>query len=360
MGRKESTEYSDLEIFQVCERFFQSRGENLKAISDWLQSQGHPTATRETVYPLVRKGLDRGFIRLIPPQDQTLQQELSIRYPFIDFRVFNTQGKSSSTYLASAASELALELIRKVDRNKNGGRAKGEKRKPIHIGLASGATMMRFAQSLAQLLRATPNPPPLCFHALNSGFAAHNPESAAVAFFSYFADIPADIHFVGLFAPAVTKYEDYENLKGLVGVKDSYELAKKDLDIVVSSLGHAGTDAEVRHAFFLKAGMKTALKRLERAGWVGDVMWRWYSKKAPIIMDTGLRAVALFELKELREFVESGKDVLLICGPCRGCGQSKSEALRPLLENRDLRIFNHLVTDIRTADDLLAPEPAAM
>ena len=59
-----------------------------------------------------------------------------------------------------------------------------------------------------------------------------------------------------------------------------------------------------------------------------------YSTKAPITVGSGVRAVTLFELADLVAMVRSGdKHVVLIGGPCGECAVSKTEALRPLLED---------------------------
>ena len=49
------------------------------------------------------------------------------------------------------------------------------------------------------------------------------------------------------------------------------------------------------------------------------------------------------------------KHVVLIGGPCGDCAVAKTEALRPLLEERSLRVFSHLVLDAGTAERLLEP-----
>lgn len=94
---------------------------------------------------------------------------------------------------------------------------------------------------------------------------------------------------------------------------------------------------------------------LER-GWVGDVQYVPYSKGGPIVLGEGFRSVVLFELPDLVRMAESGKKyVVLVGGPCSTCGEMRTKALLPLIEQPRLHVWTHLVTDIRTAAELLPP-----
>jgi DNA-binding transcriptional regulator LsrR (DeoR family) len=42
-----------------------------------------------------------------------------------------------------------------------------------------------------------------------------------------------------------------------------------------------------------------------------------------------------------------------VAGPCGECGETKKNALLPLLANPKLRLWTHLVTDAKTAKELL-------
>jgi len=47
------------------------------------------------------------------------------------------------------------------------------------------------------------------------------------------------------------------------------------------------------------------------------------------------------------------KYVLVVAGPCAKCRATRTPALRPLVEEAGLRVWSHLVTDVRTARELL-------
>ena len=47
--------------------------------------------------------------------------------------------------------------------------------------------------------------------------------------------------------------------------------------------------------------------------------------------------------------------MVVVAGPCGACGQSKHEAIRPLLEVPSLKVWTDLMLDVGTAQKLLAP-----
>ena len=74
-------------------------------------------------------------------------------------------------------------------------------------------------------------------------------------------------------------------------------------------------------------------------------------------VDLGVRAFALFGLRELAALVrKEHKYVVVVGAPCGRCGVAKVDALRPLLSCPKLACcWSHLVTDIGSAK-LLLPE----
>ena len=145
-------------------------------------------------------------------------------------------------------------------------------------------------------------------------------------------------------------------MKKLPGVRESFERAR-EIDIVVSSLASASDEhgALTRFINFGKGGASD----LRRQGWVGDFQYLPLSRRGPIRLDHGIRAVTLFELADFVRMVQTkDKHVVLVAGPCGVCGRTKEDALIPLIEEPSLKIWSHLVTDAQTADRLLNPATA--
>jgi DNA-binding transcriptional regulator LsrR (DeoR family) len=103
---------------------------------------------------------------------------------------------------------------------------------------------------------------------------------------------------------------------------------------------------------------QNVLIKMYKAGWVGDVQFRPYSAEGPLPENVcPVRAVTLFELDELVRIAKdrtNGKYVVLVAGPCGECGETKKNALRPLLANEQLRLWTHLIVDAKTAKELLS------
>ncbi len=334
-------ELPDDVLFAVCERFVQRQ--RAQAIADWVTRQGYE-CTREQVYALVNRGLRQDFLRFNPPEELVCAREIRRKYPqAADVRVINTRGDTAVQHLGVAGADLILSLIRDLHKTKD----------TVHVGFGAGSTTQQVAKSLGRLLESQHGLPHLVIHALSSGFAIRDPLTAPVAFFAYFSGIHPPVDFVGLFAPAVVKFTKYEEEKHLPGVIESFKEAEH-LDIVVTSLASAKDEHGLLNRFFHWGKNTKGLQNLKKAGWLGDVQWRPYSAEGPILVNTGIRAVTLFELDELKDFVAGGKHVVLLAGPCNECGESKAAALSPLLEKESLRVFNHLVMDISTAKDVLS------
>ncbi len=50
------------------------------------------------------------------------------------------------------------------------------------------------------------------------------------------------------------------------------------------------------------------------------------------------------------------KHVVLVAAPCGICNEPKGAAIRPLLKEENLRLWNHLFIDLTTAQNLLPKE----
>ena len=120
----------------------------------------------------------------------------------------------------------------------------------------------------------------------------------------------------------------------------------KSLDIVVSS----GTSWHECGALSKRLSDEDR-KILEEHEIVGDLLWRPISKRGPIEAKVSQRAFTLVELHQLREFVEQGKQGLLVMAPCGVCRELKGELLNCALEQG---IVTEVVVDTRSAGQALA------
>jgi DNA-binding transcriptional regulator LsrR (DeoR family) len=240
---------------------------------------------------------------------------------------------------------LAVELIERLS----------EEKSDLHIGVGGGFTTMLMARKLASLLPTAKRlPTKLTIHALSTGFDVHAPHTAPVAFLSCFDQAAIKIHRIGLFAPAVVASNQYKRVKGWPGVREAFEAVPSDgFDIVITSLGSA-SHPHGDFSTFMERGSTEGLTALRDKGWVGDVQYRPYSIDGPITDNTLVRTVTLLELDDLVALASKpNKHVIVVAGPCGQCGQTRSDAVYPLLANERLKLWSRFVMDIDTAKELL-------
>jgi DNA-binding transcriptional regulator LsrR (DeoR family) len=192
--------------------------------------------------------------------------------------------------------------------------------------------------------------PRVRIHALTSAFDVTNWEKAPSAFVNYFSQTGLLVDFIGLYCPAVVASSEYQHVKQEVGVKKAFALAE-EIDIVVTSLGTDDpNNSELVHCLeeFDKQNKTDVLKKLTKLEFRGDVLYQPFSDTRPI-KDLAAVPVTLFDIEKLCEWSErSDKHVVLVAGSTAD-GKSKAKALVPLLSQRSLRIWDHLVLDTRTA-----------
>jgi DNA-binding transcriptional regulator LsrR (DeoR family) len=337
-------------LLLACELFFQEK-RPAQSISDAVEAELRRThrefeMTREKVYELIREARRRGYFQLLPPQEASLRGRLVARYG----EGFHVVHMTELDHLAAAAAEVVAELIERLRR---------EGREEVHLGLGAGVTSMKVARHLALRLRAADRLPALFFHALTSGFNATEPHTAPVSFFGFFDALPTETHYVGLFAPAFVRTRDWSGMLAGPGVRESFD-RRGQIDIVLSALG-SPSHGHGDFFRFMETGSKRGLETLLHAGWVGDVQYRPYSKRDPLLTDAEVRAVTLFELRDLVEMAGRPEDkhVVLVAGPCSvpGCGRTRTEAILPLLVEPSLKLWTSIVTDVTTAHELLELPP---
>jgi hypothetical protein len=350
----------------------------------------------ETVRRLIKAASVNGILRLVPPLEHRLRDEVAKTYKFAAERIrvvdidtpLPTKGNRPRTlngyrdlghpgeYVAASAARLVFRLIKEVGADRW---PKGEK---VTIGLGPGRASRDFCKHLAMLLRAMfedcvdlnvddkdgvhdhdvkPSGAGhsqsryggLKFVAISAGCPAREPQYNSCAFFNYFADIP-DAEFVGLNGSALVEQKEYtdKRIQNTYGVREAF--AEKDnIDIVVSSMGDIDDTEDQLRNFMIESGAD--IKELKRKGYLGSFQYRPYSKTGPILeKPNDLRAVTIFELQDFRKMVESKKKVILIARACAVCHRNRAEVLKPLLTEPELNVCNYVVMDVPTAHGLLA------
>jgi DNA-binding transcriptional regulator LsrR (DeoR family) len=346
MANRKFPDLTDELLIRVCEQFL--AGLSAPHIARWLNKElslgkHTPPVTRVQVYALLNEARRRKLFALHSPLHITLRQRLADLYSKDreHFIVVSARGASALEHVAAAAAELTLRLITEL------GQVKG----PVHIGLGAGSTTLRIAQHLAALLRGEPRVPQLVLHALSTGSRVDQPRTAPVAFFGLFDTPGIAIDYVGLFAPPVVRSRDYERVKAQPGVMQSFAAAQ-EIDLVLTSLASANDEHAAFNRFLEEYPNDVTV--LRQQGWIGDVQYRPYSANGPILHETSVRTVTLFELPELVGLARTPhKYVVVVAGPCGQCGRARSDALRPLLTVPDLALWSHLVMDMETAQELL-------
>ena len=168
---------------------------------------------------------------------------------------------------------------------------------------------------------------------------------------TFFLQPPAlqiEPEFVGLHAPSMVLTEAIQRLRKNAEIARAFD-AVEDLDIIVTS----GSDWKDPHSS-LRACMEASestYKTLKQENTVGDMLWRPLGEDGPVETETKRRALTLVELSDLPAFIEDGKYVLMMLGPCGECNRHKGRILHTILKQKQ-QLITHLVCDSRTAAGL--------
>lgn len=336
------TELSHLErMSAVCEFFARGMtvGEILKAMEKRYGRAGK--MNREMPYKLVREAGQRGFLRYVAPPDHAFERRISDHFLWLN-RV-NVVRTVVTIDVARETAAMLLRLVQECHRNE-------PDRNEVHVGFAAGLSMREVAQSLATLLTyPVPGlPETIVFHGLLSGHDAGDPTTDPNSYFTFFIHPPTiqiKPRFFGFRAPAIVNTHSMPEFMGIQDIIDAREAAQ-ELDIIVTS----GSDWNDPHSslFNCMQRSQSTLDTLRAEGTVGDMMWRPIGKTTPVTTATEIRALTLLELNDLPGFIESGKHVLLMMGPCAKCDRHKGSILRYILAQKQ-HLVTHVVADSRTA-----------
>jgi hypothetical protein len=234
----------------------------------------------------------------------------------------------------------------------------------VHIGFAGGVLLRKLACAFAKRLR---DPPPdlpgeLVFHAMVAGWNVTNPVNDPNSFFVYFAgddlNSPIKIRFVGLYGPGLYDAGEEFSIRKQRSTSEAFAAVEK-LDVIVTSAGTWSCQHSALYRLYNEQSQAT-FESLTQAGCIGDMLWNPLAENGPIdlaAIDASVLILTLMTLDKLDDFIRrQGKHVLLLIAPCSSCGASKAPLLKTILDNdKRKRLLTHLVTDSRTAGELLRP-----
>lgn len=250
-------------------------------------------------------------------------------------------------HFAAVVADLALRAIKQVGQSRRG---------PVGLGLGPGRGTLEVARHLGNLMKSDPATPQLRLVIISSACPATCPEYSSTAFLNLFPD-SAVRERIGLFAEPIVAANTFKRLATRPVVREAFE-AKSKIDVVITSMGDAEDEHDLLTTLMKQAGED--VQALKRHRGVGNVMYRPYNEQGPIHeQGQEQRAVTLFELEDFVQMSHTrDKHVILLARACGMCGKTKGRSLPPLLENDKLRVWSHLIMDVKTANELTSrPEP---
>jgi DNA-binding transcriptional regulator LsrR (DeoR family) len=335
-------------------------------IVDLVREEHGIDLTREAPYKLIQAAAKQKLLRFVPARAGQLSERLEKRYPHLRrVEVVPTVGTDD---VAARAADVLVKLLRDLAREP-------ARKQEAHVGWCGGQSMRKVAEQLSEALARAPGrfPRKVVFHALVAGFDVHVPVTDPNAFFAYFArtELPFEVGYVALHAPAIIKPGQMEGLLELPGIQEARPEVDK-LDVVVTSAAVLTDPHSMLRRYYVNASAalpslarhgqeeaRRAREMLEADHCVGDMLWLPLSEAGPIDVDKyPYRSMTILELGRLASFVRRGVRVVLALGPCTQCGELKTGILRTIL-NLPEPLVSDLVTDSRTARQLLQAEAGA-
>jgi len=325
----------------------------------WPDKQ--PPATRERCYDLVREAKRRGMFAILPPTDFHQSQRLLREFCSKDvarrsIKVVDAR-HDALVHVATGAAELLRSLVRKHAAR----RAPSE----VHLGLGVGNSVLHVIEALAGLLRTMSDCPRFVVHAcIPSGLMKRTgqPGGAGQATTAMMAEqlrsAVGQAELIELDWAAWVPADAYKKTREEIASHRAFQ-QREAIDIIVVAPAPAQPHSVL--CDFIRNDLPPSVGEVTRdelsaGAYVADVMCQPFSESGPLCLNRGMRALTLFELDELVAFAaQPNKDVVLLGGPCSSCGGTRTAALRPLIANEALRIWNHLVVDSKTAAELLDP-----
>jgi predicted Zn-ribbon and HTH transcriptional regulator len=303
----------------------------------------------EQVYALLARAAELGMLKILPAPNLELAQRIQEQYPNVatrDIRVVDTnglvgkRGGSGGEALSAVAADLVFELLKTMPLADD---------QVAGLGLGPGRATLDFSTHLSALLSADRNPPKVKLFAITAGCLPRHPELAPISFFNLFPEHLIDER-IGLFAENLIPASEFGLMKTRPGVNVAFQ-EKHKIRIVVTAMGAMDDKDDILRMFFEEANAD-----FEELGAIGNVQYRPFSRNGIVHeRNEQLRAVTLFELRELAELSRRpDHHVVLIARRCGKCGHNRANAVRALLEVKELGVFSTLIMDRITAEAVLS------
>ncbi len=333
-------------IYRILELIFRTDQGTSHIATQIATEFGCPMTPQEPIR-LLRLAERLDLIQLRPPIEDELVKKLRATYSIADRYeitvVHDVTGdrQASGDRIALKAAETVLKLLRDTG-NRLG--------RPMGLGLGPGHATLEFSQHFSRLLRQETGIPKVRLFAITAGAVA--PELHPISFFNLFPKDRVE-QTVALYGEIVLTVKEYRNkMTSVTGLKEAY--ARRDeVDVIVTAMGSRNDKHDQFWKFMTDSD---GMNQLDNTDWVGNVQYRPYSNTGPMPEEpSDLRAVTLFDLDDFRSKVkESYKYVVLMVRRCAYCDNLRAEAVRPLLQQPELRIWSHLIIDAAIAEAVLS------
>jgi hypothetical protein len=332
-----------------------------------------PHLVRENVYRLIRTARESGMIQFVSPLADQMPARLANKFGHgaEQFTVVDILSHESNEQVAAKAAELVYQELENLSKQVG-----PKERNYVSLGLGPGRGTSDFCRHLGMKLGSLLTELNLRLVAIAAGAPAYQPEYASSSFYNLFP--PRRVAGrVGFFAETLVASSEFAKpgFRNLPGIAEAFK-EKKDINVVVNSMGdlldphdllgdsldkarikHLEIHPQLRGLLEKRAKYRTDPDELRfEKETIGSVQYRPFDLNGPIRESSKskqLRACTLYELQDFRERVSLGMPVFLIARSCGKCGLTRARALRPLLTNKDLKVWSHIVMDYSTAKELL-------
>lgn len=353
---KGTTQYSPEMIYRAADLFLHGPTKINEIIRQLEQEFPCAPLHRQEVYRLVRYAVTAKFVRLMPPLEPTLADQIAERFRFEPDQkvtVVRTPRPEDNHLVAEAAADVALARARELLEQRG--------QQSVGLGLTIGRASADFARQLAELMQAT-RAFPFSLHALAGG-GPTDTEYSPISFFNYFRRDPSlarqegPPHAVGLFTPTVCgSADELARIRARADFQKALSQRER-INLICASIGVQCEHDLLRRA--IEDEMRcSGHKDFDYAQWakqrkiVANINYRPFTSTGDAYIErkNDHRAITLFEIPELLTFRQRGGMLVLIarrCGSCNdsGADQQRARGLLPLLQSPRLRVFSDLVID---------------